>query len=89
MQPVEVRLRHGITRKAFQGPMHGRQWCGKVYSMVEAAPWVSNIPSPCVLPWEKANRVLGEAKQKPVSRLSASYQSSVLWSLQTAAKQSQ
>ena len=27
---VEIRLSHGNTGKAFQGPTHGRSWCGKM-----------------------------------------------------------
>ena len=61
---VEIRLFHGITRKAFRRPMLGRSWCcgccGKVYSGGRLPP----CPISVILPWEESNRVLSEAKTK-------------------------
>ena len=35
-----------------------------IHVETEAAPWVSNVPSPSVLPWKKSNCVSGKAKRK-------------------------
>ena len=62
---VEIRLFHEIMRKGFQGPTHGRVWCGKLYSAGNrSCPWVSNVPSPSVPPWKKYNGVLSKTKTK-------------------------
>lgn len=59
--PVESRLFHGVARKAFQGRMHGRVWCGKVYSRGNrSCLWVSNVPPRSIPPWKirTGNRVV-------------------------------
>ena len=61
---VGIRLFHGTTRKAFQGPVHGD--CGaarqSILVEIEAALWLSNVLSPSILSWKKSNRDLSKAK---------------------------
>ena len=62
---VESRLSHMITRKAFQGPMNGRLWCGKVFSgKNRSCSCVSNVPSLSILLWKKSSVTLSKAKAK-------------------------
>ena len=58
---VEIRLFHGITWKAFQGPMQGD--CGMVtrFIHVEGCPCVRSLT---ILPWKKVQPCLQQGQNK-------------------------
>ena len=62
---AEIRLFHGVMRKAFQAPHTGE---GGVASFIcveiEASPWVSDAPSPSVSPREESSRVCSKARAR-------------------------
>ena len=63
---------HMITKKTFKDPCMGdcevARWF--IHVEIKAAPCVSNVPFPCVLPWKKSNPVLRKAKAKAKAKAS-------------------
>ena len=53
----------GSQEKYFTEPHTGGYGLARFF-WVDICPWVSNVPSPSVLPWKKSNYVLSKAKTK-------------------------
>ena len=64
---------HMITKKTFKDPCMGdcevARWF--IHVEIEVAPWISNVPSPSVLPWKSRPEI------ELMSRDSVPYQSPV------------
>lgn len=59
---------HGVTRKAFQGPKHGRMWWGWFGWKSEAAPRFPKSPLPSVPLQKKFSLIFKGLEEGPVSR---------------------
>ena len=83
MWPVEIRLLHGIEMETFQGPTHGRLWCGMAHLGANRSCPLC-FPSHAIEHGKSQTLSSPKPKQEPVSRVSASWKLGSLEPTQTA-----